>query len=84
MLICRIMDLKTYCKVENIKFNELARKLGLSAPFITQIIKGDRRPSPEIAQKIEEKTGGQVTRMELLYPNEDFENEKDADAQAST
>lgn len=63
------MNLKQYCETNNLKLKELAKKLNLSAAFITQLVNGSRRPSPAVALKIEEETNGKVTRMELLYPS---------------
>jgi len=62
------MKLKQYLKKYPVKQCELAKKAGVSAPFITYILQGKKRPSPEVAENIEKATSGMVTRMELLYP----------------
>lgn len=36
---------------------EFAQELGVSQPFINMIKKGEKRPSPELALKIEKLTG---------------------------
>ena len=52
-----------------IKNRDLADLLGVTPACISQIIGGSRRPSPDLALKIEQATDGQVTRIELLYPD---------------
>ncbi len=39
-----------------------------SAPYLTQIVKGYRKPSASLALRIEQVTGGEVKRMDVLYP----------------
>lgn len=43
---------------------------GTSAPYVTQIVKGHRTPSANVALAIEEATGGAVTLRELLFPEQ--------------
>lgn len=52
--------------------NELANLIGISKGHLMRIVKGQCRPSPTSAAKIEVATNGQVTRTEALYP-EDYE-----------
>jgi HTH-type transcriptional regulator / antitoxin HigA len=47
---------------------ELAGKLGISASHLNMIKKGTRRPSPELAQKIETLTG--IPFRKLLLNND--------------
>ena len=61
----RLIDWQKKNKVTN---TELAKQLGIHLSFITHLNKGRRKFSPELALKIEQATGGAVTRMELLYP----------------
>ena len=69
------MTLSEYIGEVGITTITLAVKLGVSQPFVSQLATGRRRPSPEVAKRISEATGGKVTVMELLYP-------KEADAEA--
>jgi DNA-binding transcriptional regulator YdaS (Cro superfamily) len=59
-----------FCRDKNITYRNFARLIGASAPFVTQITGGHRKPSPALALRIEEATGGAVSRMELLYPEQ--------------
>ena len=64
------MKLGKYLKKCSILKSHFALDVGISPAFVTYIIQGKRRPSPEVAQKIENVTHGMVTRMEVLYPKE--------------
>ena len=44
---------------------EMAQYLGVTATWLSLLIHGHRRPSPELAVKIEEATQGLVKRQEL-------------------
>lgn len=46
----------------------LAQELGVKPSTITRILRGERRPSPDLAKKISDATGVPVT--DLLYPRE--------------
>lgn len=50
------------------KPTHLAQELGVEPSTITRILKGKRRPSPDLAKKISDATGVPIT--ELLYPAE--------------
>jgi len=50
------------------KPSHLAQELGVKPSTITRILKGERRPSPDLAKKISDVTGVSVT--DLLYPCE--------------
>lgn len=65
------MDLKTYIKMAKVIQNDLAQQVGCRQPTISQIVTGTRRPSPDLAMRIQQATGGQVTVMELLYGNDE-------------
>jgi len=62
------MNLQTWQKAQNISNIELAKMIGVHFSYITYLHNGKRRPSPGLAEKIEQATGKQVTRLELLYP----------------
>jgi DNA-binding transcriptional regulator YdaS (Cro superfamily) len=64
------MDIQEYLTTEDLSQIALARRLGVSKSTITLLMQGARRPSPSLALRIEQATGGAVTRMELLYPDE--------------
>lgn len=46
---------------------ELADKIGVSQAYVNMMKKGERRPSPELAQKIEAVTG--IPFKNLLLPD---------------
>lgn len=61
------MDLKQYIK--NLPHGEaapLAKLVGVSASYLSQMASGDANISPERAVKIESATGGAVTRQEMF------------------
>lgn len=64
------MKLKEYFETTGIKKSHLAKAVKVAPSFITFLLQGKARPSPERAKAIEKATKGMVTRMELLYPND--------------
>ena len=48
--------------------SDIAKAINISRQAIHNIIKGRRRPSPELAKKLEQVTG--VSRLAWLYPDE--------------
>jgi DNA-binding transcriptional regulator YdaS (Cro superfamily) len=54
--------------------SKFAKELGIHPVYLNSIIKGRRKPSALLARRISIATGGIVTEMELLYP-EQKENE---------
>lgn len=54
------MHLATYATQKKLSRKDLAKMLGLSSPFVSQLISGTRTPSLAVAQKIEKATGGKV------------------------
>ena len=65
------MNLHDWRKDNNILNVRLATLIGVHPSYITHFHKGRRKFSSELALKIEQATGGQVSRMELLYPDQD-------------
>jgi len=47
---------------------DIAEKVGISPTHISDIIHGRKRPSPDLALKLEKVTG--VSRLAWLYPDE--------------
>jgi len=62
------MNLKDYLKSKD--KSKFAKQIGTTKNYLNLLIYGIRRPSPELAKKIEEATHGKVSRWELLYPEE--------------
>jgi DNA-binding transcriptional regulator YdaS (Cro superfamily) len=60
--------INNFCKQHGICLKQFAGQIKVSAPFVTQITKGKRRPSPDVALRIEQATDGAVTLRELLFP----------------
>jgi transcriptional regulator with XRE-family HTH domain len=50
-------NLKEYMENTGTKESEMAEKLGVSASYVNLIKNGERRPSPQLAEKIEAITG---------------------------
>jgi len=47
---------------------EFAREIGTTKNYLNLLVCHQRRPSPELALKIEKATKGAVTRDELIFP----------------
>jgi len=62
------MQLREYLKGKDRK--EFACKIGTTKNYVNLLACMDRRPGPNLAARIEQATDGQVSRMELLYPEE--------------
>ena len=63
--------IKKFCKERKLTQKELAASAYISAPYLTQIVKGQRRPTPPVALRIQQATGGKVGVLELLYPKDE-------------
>ncbi|MEN8236156.1 MAG: helix-turn-helix domain-containing protein [Pseudomonadota bacterium] len=66
------MNLREWLFHNRITVTQLAKDLGISRTHLNLISSGQRRPSPDLAKRIEEITKNGVTKAELLFP-EDFE-----------
>ena len=66
----RHIQLRQWQEDNSVNNFELADMLGCSQSYISHIYAGRRRPSPEIAKKIEIVTNGQVKVLEMLFPDE--------------
>ena len=61
------MKLKDYIKGRDRE--EFAKKIGTTKNYLNLLICQSRRPSPELALKIERASNNMVTRMDMLYPD---------------
>lgn len=50
---------------------DFAEKIGISRGYLQHILSRIKNPSVKLAKKIEEATGGRVSKEEVLFP-EDF------------
>ena len=64
------MNLRHWQEWKQLKNKDLADLFEVDQSYITYLLKGKRKPSPDLAEKIERITEGAVTRLELLYPEE--------------
>lgn len=64
------MRLRDYVKQHKIDIKAFAERLGYSRPYISNVVYDQVSASPRLAKKIEEETGGRVSRLSLLYPEE--------------
>ncbi|MCB1109833.1 MAG: helix-turn-helix transcriptional regulator [Chlamydiia bacterium] len=58
--------MKDYLFRNNLSVKQLASDLEISPSYLYQLIRGERKPSLELAQKIESITDGEVTVGRLL------------------
>lgn len=47
-----------------------AEKIGISRGYLQHILSGIKNPSVKLAKKIENITGGKVSKEEVLFPEE--------------
>ncbi|MEJ5359896.1 MAG: helix-turn-helix transcriptional regulator [Desulfobacterales bacterium] len=59
--------LEAFFKKTGKKQSEIANAAGCSKAAISMIAKGRRRPSPDLALRIERATGGAVRAAELIF-----------------
>lgn len=62
------MKLADYMYFNKITKTQMAQDLGIRREWLSLIASGHKRPSVELAQKIEALTHGKVTAVELLLP----------------
>ncbi len=60
------MDLKEYLDVHRITYKEFSERLGINRQSLQNVVYGNKKPSLDLAIKIEELTKGQITPRELL------------------
>lgn len=63
------MTLDRYLVAVGITQRAFARQIGTSDAFVCQLLRGVRRPSPDVALRISAASGGEVTVAELLFPS---------------
>jgi transcriptional regulator with XRE-family HTH domain len=64
------MIFSKWLEIANITQAEAARRLDVSESTVSLILSGDRRPSPELAQKIIRVSEGKVSLEEALFPEQ--------------
>ncbi len=64
------MDFRAWIKSSGISQKKLAQDLAMSQSYLSEILSGKRRINTRLAQRIEDISGGEVNRMELLYPGD--------------
>jgi len=62
------MKLNEWLEANNNNRAQFCRDLGISRAHLYRILNGENSPGPKLAEKIEKATDGQVTVMELLFP----------------
>lgn len=69
------MTLDEYIKANDLRMQDMADQLNIAYMYLSSIRRRFRRPSRELAMKIELMTGGQVTAEELRRRYEKNGNE---------
>jgi hypothetical protein len=64
------MTLQSWIKITGTRQKEMAENLNLSTSYLSEIVTGKKKATPDIARRIEEYSHGEVTRLEILYPND--------------
>lgn len=70
MIVSMNTSLDSWQKEHGMSNRELSVIVGVHESFITHLKKGRRKYSAALALRIEQATGGAVSRMELLYPEQ--------------
>ena len=60
------MSMKEYLFRKNLSVKQFAAELAISTSYLYQLIRGERKPSLELAQGIEKCTSGEVTVSKLM------------------
>lgn len=61
--------MSTFSKAKTTK-KDFAQKAGISKGYLQHLFSGIKSPSVKLSKKIEEATGGKMTKEELLFPKE--------------
>lgn len=62
-------QLRTFLTRTRTKQADLAKRLGVSCGYMSELVKGDKTPGLELAVKIEDATGGQVSARSWIEPS---------------
>ena len=60
--------------IPNNELEEIAVRAETTVGYLIQLKYGYQKPSSALAKRIEEATGGRVSRFDLLYPDEALDN----------
>lgn len=71
--------MKEYLFKRNIPPKKFASDLSISVSYLYQLLRGERKPSLELAQKIEAYTDGEITALQLLGIEQEMEGHTLAD-----
>jgi transcriptional regulator with XRE-family HTH domain len=63
------MKLSSFLTDNGISLVDFSESVKCSISMLSHINTGRRRPSPDLAWRIEQQTGGLVSRDEMLYPS---------------
>jgi transcriptional regulator with XRE-family HTH domain len=64
------MHFKTWLQLKGIHQKDIADQIGMKPSSLSMILSGKTKPSLDVASRIEQITNGEITRMDLLYPEE--------------
>lgn len=64
------MDLREWLFRKRKTVTDFAKEIGVSRNHINGIVNGRGKPSAKLAKQIQDATHGEVSIMELLYPQE--------------
>lgn len=63
------MQLSDYMRKTGLSDQELAERIGISLSYAVKLRRGDKKPSLDIAYKIQTETGGSVTLKDWVKAN---------------
>lgn len=78
------MDFKTWLQLKGIHQKDMAAAIGIKPSSLSMILSGKTKPSLEVASTIEKLTNGEISRMDLLYPEESGPRSTRAQVQPGT
>ena len=64
------MRLSEYLKLKDLSQTDFAESIGISPQMVTEVLKGRKRFSPDVAKKVVDCTAGKVSLEELLFPDD--------------
>jgi DNA-binding transcriptional regulator YdaS (Cro superfamily) len=64
------MDIRSYMAKHELSQEAFAKLVGVSQGLVWQWLNGRTAVTPAKAKRIEERTSGEVSRMECMYPDE--------------